>query len=306
MGQKVQISRTAQKIENIPTPLHFLEQNFDTFQLKNIAIRSKKKIQIASIVFLIMAIQSNALSRLSRSLRLSNQELIAISIYPITILLGQIIYHSSPEIVDNYYTNKHNLLNVLFVKKGWFWTCLVDVYFVLQHGKSIQRAFIRLSIITVWWWCFTQSFFGLPLMDRVFIWTGGVCDYDIGLHGALDGIGSVVCRKVKGHWKGGHDPSGHVFLLVVGSLVLWFEILNTNILQELQSFITGFRNQLTYQDRLKYVLNHSIVFTLALLWLWWWMLLTTSIHFHSFIEQMSGLIAGCLGVLVYTIPRMVS
>ncbi len=43
MGQKVQISRTAQKIENIPTPLHFLEQNFDTFQLKKHCHQIKEK-----------------------------------------------------------------------------------------------------------------------------------------------------------------------------------------------------------------------------------------------------------------------
>lgn len=159
--------------------------------------------------------------------------------------------------------------------------------------------------MTVWWWAFTQWFFGLPLMDRVFVWTGGVCDYDVAVHGSLKGMGSMVCRQVKGHWKGGHDPSGHVFLLVLGSIVLWFEVLSVDVSREVQNFIRRFKEQGNASEKVILVFKSSIILALALLWLWWWMLLTTSIHFHSFIEQMSGLIAGCLGVLVYILPRCI-
>lgn len=249
--------------------------------------------------------QTTLLTRISHSLKLTTAELLVVLIYPTTIILGQLIHHTSPEIVENYYTNKHNLLNVLFVKKGWFWTCLIDIYFVLQHKESIQRAFARLTITTIWWYTFTQWFFGIPIMDRVFVWTGGVCDYDVNVHGSLEVVGSMVCRQVKGHWKGGHDPSGHVFLLVLGSMVLWFEVVNAQVVVELKQIFRIVKESKNWGDKVKNIFGSSTLSALALLWLWWWMLLTTSIHFHSFIEQMSGLIAGCLGVLVYTIPRLI-
>ena len=35
----------------------------------------------------------------------------------------------------------------------------------------------------------------------------------------------AACKAVGGQWLGGHDISGHVFLLVLGSGFLWMEIL---------------------------------------------------------------------------------
>ncbi|CCH45289.1 putative membrane protein [Wickerhamomyces ciferrii] len=248
--------------------------------------------------------QPNIITKLSQVIYLKEKEFIALSIYPITILLGQLIYHSQTEITTNYYTNKHNFLNVFFVKKGWFWTVITTLFIIIQHGKSIKNSLVRLGIQTIWWWFFTQWFFGVPLMDKVFVWTGGVCDYDFIQHGVLDGMGSSICRQVKGHWKGGHDPSGHVFLLVLGSLTLWFEILSIDSWKEVQRFRLEFVRTESLLEKLKLVVNNSVILGGVLLWLWWWMLLTTSIHFHSFLEQISGLIFGSLGVLVYTIPRM--
>ena len=36
----------------------------------------------------------------------------------------------------------------------------------------------------------------------------------------------VACKAVGGKWKGGHDISGHVFLLVLGSMFLFEEVLH--------------------------------------------------------------------------------
>jgi len=256
---------------------------------------------------------TNFIKIISNLIKLKPKEILILIIYPITILLGQIIYFTSKnEIINNYYTNKYNLINIFFVKNGWFWTCLIYLYLLFQHGKSIKLGLIRLILITLWWWSFTQWFFGLPIMDRIFLFTGGICEYNNNnvinnnneINEFLQDIGSNLCKQIKGHWIGGHDPSGHVFLLVLGSLMIWFEILQINVFKEFKILIKSLQETEKKFEKFKILLNSSIILSFGLLWLWWWMLLITSIHFHSFIEQISGLIAGCLGLLVYTIPRM--
>lgn len=39
-------------------------------------------------------------------------------------------------------------------------------------------------------------------------------------------VTGVACKAVGGKWRGGHDISGHVFLLVLGSMFLFEEVLH--------------------------------------------------------------------------------
>lgn len=85
----------------------------------------------------------------------------------------------------------------------------------------------------MWWIFVTQWFFGPPLIDRGFTLTGGACEL---VHAAEEGevemddtrqfVTGMACKAVGGKWKGGHDISGHVFLLVLGSMFLFEEVLN--------------------------------------------------------------------------------
>ncbi|CDR39004.1 CYFA0S02e10462g1_1 [Cyberlindnera fabianii] len=241
--------------------------------------------------------------------RLQEAELVILLSYPFTILLGQLLHHTSPEIVVNYYTNKHNVLNQLFVKKGWFWTVLLTVYFLIQHNRINIASLSRLALGTAWWYLFTQWCFGLPIMDRVFVMTGGVCKYDTLKYHTVELLGSSTCRKMRGIWSGGHDPSGHVFLLVLSSLIMWFELVDHGVYGELQRFVADVQRLRQRRDGnllvnlLLLVLKNSSILLMALQTLWWWMLLVTSNHFHSFAEKLTGLIAGYIGLLIYMIPR---
>lgn len=248
------------------------------------------------------------LQRLSQLTYLRLSELVIVAVYPITVLLGQLIHICTGD-VDNYFTNKYNVFNLLFVKQGWAWTLALVAVFIFQHyGFSIKVA-LRVAMATIWWYVFTQRFFGLPLMDRVFLWTGGGCNYELNYDLELDiVVGSIMCRKMQGTWIGGHDPSGHVFLLVHSSLAIWFELVECGVL------LTDLKKLRVDYDRLKnqqggylqlslIVLTRSTLLLLLLLGLWWWMLLMTSIHFHSFAEKLTGLAAGYIGLLIYIIPR---
>ncbi|KAH3678865.1 hypothetical protein WICPIJ_008820 [Wickerhamomyces pijperi] len=254
---------------------------------------------------------------ITKMTKLKATELLVILAYPFTILLGQLLiiclsFEGEGTRLENYFMDKRNLINQIFVKKGWFWTILLMTYFnvqYLQAKRDIRQSFLRMAVSTIWWYCFTQAFFGLPIMDRVFLLTGGSCLQDsskssLGI--LTSSIGSHVCRKVKGEWIGGHDPSGHVFLLVHSSILLWFDVLELEVGEELLAFWNSFSQRKSVWNRTKAVLSNSLILLLSLILLWWWMLLITSIHFHSFAEKITGLVAGVSAVILYLIPRFLS
>jgi hypothetical protein len=135
----------------------------------------------------------------------------------------------------SYFARKDNLFNVFFVKRGWGWVSLVFALFLATHPamKSTRakvQAVIRWTILTGWWILVTQWFFGPALIDRGFRWTGGKCEVvqerveTEGFKDAGDVFSAAACRSVGGRWAGGHDISGHVFLLVLGSFFLVQEV----------------------------------------------------------------------------------
>jgi len=112
-------------------------------------------------------------------------------------------------------------------------------------------------------------------MDWTFLVTGGKCQLvDTDPMRAKEEMGTVqmvftsaACKVAGGKWSGGHDLSGHVFLLTHASLFLWSELLPILSL----SGAAGWES----------------VGVLALLGLWWWMLLMTGVYFHTWLEKVS-------------------
>jgi hypothetical protein len=86
-------------------------------------------------------------------------------------------------------------------------------------------------VVTAWWIFVTQWFFGPAIIDRGFLFTGGQCELveqaeagNVNLDNARQFVTGVACKAVGGKWRGGHDISGHVFLLVLGSMFLLEEV----------------------------------------------------------------------------------
>ncbi len=114
---------------------------------------------------------------------------------------------------------------------------------------------------------------------------------------------SSICRKIRGSWVNGHDPSGHLFLMTQMSLYIWFELiplinnilLNKPTIKALAKSTNSYRNITRY---MKYALGS--IFALQMIWVW--MMLMTAVYFHSFTEKVVGMIFGYIGVtLVYVI-----
>lgn len=109
------------------------------------------------------------------------------------------------------------------------------------------------------------------------------------------------CKLAGGQWKGGHDISGHVFLLVLGSAFLWMEILPVVLRY------AGLREERLVQMANGKIGNAKVEAQgasdveseeddddggrggvsapLAVAGLSWWMLLMTAAYFHTWFEK---------------------
>ena len=272
-------------------------------------------------------------------------EALLLAIYPTTLLLGSIFSTLSPtsrsapysavsqshppEFAPSYFAQKKNIFNVYFVKIGWFWTTLAFFVFLLFHpgfGAGVSRrrvrAVARYTVVTLWWVFVTQWFFGPPLIDTMFRFTGGQCellrDEDKREHmsDARELFTATACKAVGGSWKGGHDISGHVFLLILGSSLLWFEFLPALTRAEglrdgrLITLLDGKTATVAVEKELVQpegdVTARGVKFALGVAGLMWWMLLMTAAYFHTWFEKFTGLAVAFGGLwFVYFLPRAV-
>ena len=153
--------------------------------------------------------------------------------------------------------------------------------------------------MTVWWGAVTQWFFGPGLVDRGFRVTGGACQLASqmgGSGGAGEFLTGRACKAVGGEWRGGHDISGHVFILVLGSLSLGLEVLPALVgargLRE-ERRVTGRDGRVGKAEgevvgesegeeaQWKRVVGAPLVVA----GLSWWMLLMTAAYFHTWFEK---------------------
>jgi len=211
--------------------------------------------------------------------------------------------------MQNYFSHKHNVFNLLFVKVGWFWTTAAFIVHLLRirsHYSSSSsttsssntnntvrklqaKAAIRWALATLFWVFVTQWFFGPPLMDRTFSLTGGLCQpsadgtytNSADPYSAEEVFTSAACKLTGGNWAGGHDLSGHVFMLTHASMFLWAEIMPR--LLDTSGAVQGPKGGNNVAGEWMGV--HWFVWTV--LGLWWWMLLMTSVYFHTWQEKVS-------------------
>lgn len=286
-------------------------------------------------------------------------EALLLAIYPATLLLGSIfssvhpatrhanyIAHYQayePSSAPSYFAKKSNLFNVYFVKIGWFWITLAFFLLVSSHSslgpplrpvvtKRRVQAVLRYTCVTLVWITITQWFFGPPIIDRSFRWTGGKCQmiYSDNLAAQAEkadmseaelAFTHAACKTLGGQWKGGHDISGHVFLLILGSAMLWLEVLPAVLkmegLREARRILTSdglVRSAAIETGEKGGIANMDVEgpketgigvkASLFVAGLCWWMLLMTAAYFHTWFEKFTGLLVAFAAIYtVYFLPR---
>jgi len=277
-------------------------------------------------------------------------EIILLSIYPVTLVVGSLFalldpaaraapYNATTQshfasTAPSYFAKKSNIFNQFFVKQGWAWVTFSYFFFLFTHpstGPTGSLAFtprrirgaLRWGIVTLWWIFVTQWFFGPPIIDRGFILTGGQCDLvqraeegKVEMDDTRQFVTGVTCKAVGGKWKGGHDISGHVFLLVLGSMFLFEEVLHV-----------AYKSAKNKQERTVYMMDGAVKsaeveaqreadgfgqwtlgskIVLAVGGMSLYMLLMTAAYFHTWFEKFTGLLVALSGIfVVYFLPRVV-
>ncbi|KAF2841126.1 hypothetical protein M501DRAFT_989683 [Patellaria atrata CBS 101060] len=277
-------------------------------------------------------------------------ESLLLAIYPTTLMIGSLFSTLSPltryapynpvtqshppEFAPSYFATKKNVFNIWFVKKGWFWLTVAFWGFVWTHRnfkrkrgderdgpftrKRVQ-ATARYLVGTIFWLFVTQWFFGAPIIDRGFTFTGGQCEIleDPAQKAQISEPRKVVtaaaCKLAGGQWRGGHDISGHVFLLVLASAMLWFEVLPVVLhaagLRESRSIDIGagiIRNAAAEaeSDANQEETGFGTKLALGIAAFMWWMLLMTAAFFHTWFEKLTGLVVAFTAIwVIYFLPR---
>lgn len=222
----------------------------------------------------------------------------------------------------NYFARKNNIFNLYFVKIGWLWTTLAfaslllvqPAYSLVSSSSPPQQLRIRRSVqaglryalATTVWYLMTQWFFGPAIIDRGFVVTGGKCHEimkevqkvgpgsDLNPSDQLETLFSAAaCKAAGGAWTGGHDISGHVFMLVLSSAMLAFEAIGVGAFSLGSRFGDGARERKASDPTVKGdqgdTSNVAVSWSLRLVWgvvgLGWWMLFMTAIWFHTWLEK---------------------
>lgn len=259
-------------------------------------------------------------------------ELVLLAGYPFLLLFGAVFSFLSPQtraapydalrhahiqdpaLAPSYFARKDNVVNVFFVKRGWFWITLAFFTFVLTHpafetGARKARASVRWAVVTTWWVFVTQWFFGPAIIDRGFRWSGGKCEVVLdevgkGTASSKEVFSAAACKAVGGRWSGGHDISGHVFLLVLGSFFLvqevgWVAARWARYLREERSVVmydgaikgAGIEAERREEAAVSLLeaLGKGGSLAAGVVGLCGWMLLMTAIYFHTWFEKVSSL-----------------
>lgn len=280
-----------------------------------------------------------------------------LAIYPGTLVLGSLFsvlnttarstpYNATlqshpPDQAPSYFAKKSNVFNVFFVKVGWFWTTMAFFLFVFSHSSlgprfSLTltprrvRATLRYLLVTAVWCAVTQWCFGPPLIDRGFRFTGGQCNIiysdDPSANRKQDEMSDTrevlthaACKTIGGTWKGGHDISGHVFILILGSAMLWLEILPSVLkasgLREERRVAMPDGAVKSAAVETKHGVGNmpvpppqdlglGVKVALGVAGMSWWMLLMTAAYFHTWFEKFTGLLVAFAAIYaVYFVPR---
>ncbi|RSL64527.1 hypothetical protein CEP54_004713 [Fusarium duplospermum] len=273
-------------------------------------------------------------------------ERVGLALFPVVLVFGTIFSILSPEtraapydhvaqahvqdikVARSYFALKSNVFNVVFVKRGWAWITVAFFLFIFTHPSTADagrrlRAVFRWAAVTTIWILVTQWCFGPALIDRGFRWTGGKCELarrevEMGDSGLGEMVTSVACKAAGGKWKGGHDISGHVFLLSLGTAFLMQEVgwaVGRWLGQSEERCVVMTDGALksanveaqTSQERVEEPsLGLGGKFAVGVMGLSVWMLLMTAIYFHTWFEKLTGLLTAATGFyIVYIVPRFV-
>ncbi|KAK7024122.1 inositol phospholipid synthesis and fat-storage-inducing TM-domain-containing protein [Favolaschia claudopus] len=192
------------------------------------------------------------------------------------------------------WANSRSPLNLYLVKQAWSWTSMAH-FLAWSTGPRTSRSVANLTryvTATLWWIFLTVWFFGPPIFERIVLATGGQCVltpplappmllplrycldrslFSLDMHLMPSPVSNAHRQRTNPRLRGGHDASGHVFLLTMSILLLVQQILPIFALSR--------------WSKLQWA---TVVFNAALIVVWLFASGVTSIYFHCPLEKLTG------------------
>jgi len=216
----------------------------------------------------------------------------------------------------DYFANKANLLNTVFIKKAWGWTSAAFLFLFLTSPPNVQTKERMLKWLTATgtWLIFTSWFFGPAVLERVIALSGGECVLALPSGGVMS-VPSEFCLNksplspathpslfttpfslpTDDNWhatprlRKGHDMSGHVFLLTLSILFL---------ADQLRSSFRLKGKGGEWPPAHKWAVGANI----ALVAIWLFATYTTSVYFHTVFEKTTGYLLGLVCFAITQAP----
>ena len=206
-----------------------------------------------------------------------------------------------PRQSTDYFANKSNPLNTVFIKKAWGWTSGVFafLYATSPPGTRSWNRLLQYAVVTLAWLAFTGWFFGPPLIERVVVASGGQCVLVVPESGEVVSVPVEYCFtksplspathptlfasltsdftavapwSARPRLRKGHDVSGHIFLLTMSILFLADQITHS----------------LKSTSLWKAAHNAAVTSNVILIVIWVFATYTTAIYFHAPFEKLTG------------------
>ncbi|EOR04210.1 hypothetical protein E3P89_00029 [Wallemia ichthyophaga] len=233
-----------------------------------------------------------------------------------------------------YFAARKNVFNKLFVKKAWGWTSVSILSLVLTAPNDDRSTSQRWRVVsglrwvaaTSSWFLFTTWFFGDGLLHRLWLMTGAQCvieDINAGIEGGtpatplLVPVNHLECypqllpasasttttSPTSAKWVGGHDVSGHTFLLMLSAYIIYLTLKPCFAhFSGADSISASARNEKApLQKGASAVHRVAVYSSVALLVLWIWMLLVTCMYFHTPVEKLTGLLTGYMSIFTVSL-----
>ncbi|KAJ2500251.1 hypothetical protein GGH96_002847 [Coemansia sp. RSA 1972] len=202
-----------------------------------------------------------------------------------------IAHNSSIASAAPWWAAKRSVLNTHGAKVAWGWTSALFAAAAAvrapARAPSATAAALRYVLATLYWVAMARWFFGPPLFDRVFVRTGGSClptAPDAAAMTSASVASLQACRAAGGRWAGGHDVSGHCFLLMHSALFLAEEAV--------APLLAVLRDRRHTSPALTTARRAALAATLGLVGVWVFMLYATARYFHGIHELLSGTVLG--------------
>ncbi|CAH6719246.1 hypothetical protein CLIB1444_02S04170 [[Candida] jaroonii] len=228
--------------------------------------------------------------------------LVYVTTYISSIPWNFLLHRFNKEVSNNWF---NSLINSIFVEDyGYVWFSLTFLAYGMKPDFQFKMdqnniKLIKIYVSNVVFGIFINYwFFGPSIVERIDTYKGGYCEL------VSRALSHGSCNAQSGVWHSVFDASGHYYLIISMSLLLWDrylqaivddEVINDNSIINLEEGFTLPEPIDPMFIKFRIFLH---IFTISLISIWYFEFIITSLFFHTPFEKLVGLMFGMVVPLI--------